>query len=288
MNVLTTSMAVAVVCALGTTSLFAAEGAGQQPAAPPPPPTTARPSPSPVPPPAPQPTARAAAAPRAPRSRGFLAVGGMFQSEKASFTDTRALSYNRESASQTGEYDIDGAAGLDVGAFARVWRSLGVGLAITQITRAGDAEYSARYPHPFFFGQSRTATTVASDLDRSETGVHLSAAYLLPTSGRFGLTVFGGPSLVSMEQKVVADLAVTETYPYDTVAIAPGARSGISESAVGFHVGADATWYFARRLGAGALVRYTSAKKSAAIGTGDAFDLEAGGLQLGVGLRFKF
>jgi len=286
MNILTTSMAVAVVCALGTTSLVAAEGGQQQPAAPPPPPTTARPSP--VPPPAPQPTARSTAAPRAPRSRGFLAVGGVFQSEKASFTDTRTLTYNRESASQTGEYDIDGAAGLDVGAFVRVWRSLGVSLAVSQITRAGDAEYSARYPHPFFFGQPRTATTVASDLDRSETGVHLSAAYLLPTSGRFGLTVFGGPSLISMEQKVVADLTVTETYPYDTVAIAPGTRSDISKSAVGFHVGADATWYFARRLGAGALVRYTTARKSVAIGSGESFDLEAGGLQIGVGLRFKF
>ena len=286
MNVLTCSMAVAVVCALGTTPLFAAEGGQQQPAAPPPRPTTARPTP--VPPPAPQPTARDAAAPRAPRSRGFLAVGGVFQSEKASFTDTRTLTYNRESASQTGEYDIDGAVGLDVGAFVRVWRSLGAGLTITQMTRPGDAEYSARYPHPFFFGQPRTATTVASDLDRSETGGHVSAAYLLPSSGRFGLTVFGGPSLFSMEQKVVTDLTVTETYPYDTVAIAPGARSDLTKSAVGFHVGADATWYFTRRLGAGALVRYASAKKSVAIGTGDSFDLEAGGLQIGVGLRFKF
>ncbi len=111
---------------------------------------------------------------------------------------------------------------------------------------------------------------------------------LLPSSGRFGLTVFGGPSFFTIEQKVVEELTVTETYPYDTVAIAPGARSDLSESAVGFHVGADATWYFTRRLGAGALLRYTSAKKSVAIGTGESFDLEAGGFQIGVGLRFKF
>ncbi len=287
MNVLITSMAVAVVCVLGTTPLLVAEGGQQQPAAPPPPaPTAAGPRPAPVPPP--QPAARAAAAPRLRQSRGFVAVGGVFQSEKASFTDTRTLTYNRESASQTGEYDIDGGVGLDLGAFARVWRNLGAGVAVTQVTRAGGAEYSARYPHPFFFNQARTATTLASDLDRTETGGHVSAAYLLPSSGRFGLTVFGGPSFFSMEQTVVADLTVTETYPYDTVAIAPGARSDISESAVGFHVGADATWYFTRRLGAGALLRYTSAKKNVAIGTGESFDLEAGGLQIGVGLRFKF
>jgi hypothetical protein len=215
-------------------------------------------------------------------------VGGVFQSEKASFTDARTLTYFREPATQTGEYDIDGGAGFDLGAFARVWRNLGAGVTLTQITRTGDAEYSGRYAHPFFFSQPRTATTLASDLDRTETGVHVSAAYLLPSSGRFGLTVYGGPSFFSMEQTAVDDLTVTETYPYDTVAIAPGARSDISESAVGFHVGADATWYFTRRLGAGALVRYASASKSVSIGSGDAFDLEAGGLQIGVGLRFKF
>jgi len=80
MNFLTTSMAVAVVCALGTTPVLAAEGGQQTPAVPPPAPATARPTP--VPPPAPQPAARAAAAPRAPQSRGFIALGGVFQFEK--------------------------------------------------------------------------------------------------------------------------------------------------------------------------------------------------------------
>jgi len=273
MNFLTTSMAVAVVCALGTTPVLAAEGGQQTPA---------------VPPPAPQPAARAAAAPRARQSRGFIALGGVFQFEKASFTDTRTLTYFRETATHTGEYEIDGGPGFDLGAFARVWHNLGAGVTFTQITRSGEAEYSGRYPHPFFFNQPRTATTVASDVDRTETGVHVSAAYLLPSSGRFGLTVYGGPSFFTMKQDVVDDLTVTETYPYDTVAIAPGARSDLSESAVGFHVGADATWYFTRRLGAGALLRYAAATKSVAIGSGESFDLEAGGLQIGLGLRFKF
>ncbi len=285
MNLLTTSMAVAVACALGTTPLFAADG-GQQKPVPPPAPTTARPAP--VPPPAPQPAVRAAAAPRPRQSRGFVELGGIFQSQKASFTDSRTFTSNRESGTQTGEYDIDGGAGADLGAFVRVWRNLGAGLTATQVTRAGEAAFSGRYPHPFFFGQPRSAATSATDLDRIETGVHVSAAYLLPSSGRFALTVFGGPSFFTIEQTVVDDLTVNETYPYDTVTLAPAGQSDLSESAVGFHVGADATWYFTRRLGAGALLRYTSATKSVAIGSGDAFDLEAGGLQIGVGLRFKF
>lgn len=284
MNFLTTSMAVAVVCALGTTPLLAADG-GQQPATQKP--ATQKPA-VPVPPPPPQPAARAAAAPRPRQSRGFAELGGIFQSQKTSFTDSRTFTSYRESGSQTGEYDIDSGAGLDLGAFVRVWRNLGAGLTATQVTRAGEAAFSGRYPHPFFFGQARSATTSATDLDRTETGVHVSAAYLLPSSGRFALTVFGGPSFFTLEQTVVDDLTVNDTYPYDTVTVAPAGQSDLSESAVGFHVGADATWYFTRRLGAGALLRYTSAKKSVAIGSGDSFDLEGGGLQIGVGLRFKF
>jgi len=41
-------------------------------------------------------------------------------------------------------------------------------------------------------------------------------------------------------------------------------------------------------VGAGALLRYAAGKKTAAVDGGTAFDLEAGGLQIGVGLRVKF
>ncbi len=269
-----------------TLSPGAAAG-GQQPGGPPPPPPPTAARPTPVPPPTPAPVTTPAP-PRPPRPRGVVSASALFQPGTHSFADARTFTYLREPATRTADYAIDGAAGFDLGVFARLWRNLGAGVSLTQVSRPGEAAVTAKYPHPFFFNQPRTATAVAADLDRAETAVHVSAAYLVPATGRFGVALFAGPTFFNLTQDLIDDVTVTETYPYDTVAIATGAPSERSESAVGFHAGADLTWYFTRRVGAGALVRYAAGKKSVTGDGGTAFDLEAGGLQIGVGLRVKF
>ena len=119
--------------------------------------------------------------------------------------------------------------------------------------------------------------------------MHLSAAWLLPSTGRFGGVLYAGPTVFRITQDAVETLAVTETYPYDTVAIAPGGSPAeLSERAVGFHAGADVTWFVTKRLGVGATARYATAKTSVTIGGGSPFDLEAGGFQAGLGLRVRF
>lgn len=280
-------LALAGVCTLAPTSLTAA---GQQKPAPPPPPTTANPA---VTTPARQtPPTRSATPPPPPATplwRGVVTINGLFQPGQHDFTDTREFSYHRETATVTSDYLVEGGGGIDAGVFVRVWRHLGVGASVSSVVRTSDANISARYPHPFFFSQLRPAETSVGDLDRAEVGVHLSAAYILPSTGKFGGVVYAGPSFFNITQNAVETLTVNETYPYDTVTIAPsGEPTEISESAVGFHAGADVAWYFTNRFGVGAMARYTSAKKDVAIGTGNNFDLEAGGFQAGLGLRIRF
>ncbi|MBP7779584.1 MAG: outer membrane beta-barrel protein [Acidobacteria bacterium] len=295
MRILPICLAIVSACALAPTPLVAAPDQQQPPtnARPPaPPPSSAAPAPAPAPtrqtPGRPGAPAATAAARRAPNSRGVFSISGLMQPAKASFTDARDISYFRETATRTGRYDIDGGYGIDVGAFARVWRNLGLGVSVSRVSRSGDAAYSGSYPHPFFFAQPRTADTIATSVDRNETGVHVSAAYLVTSPARFRLVLFAGPSFFSLSQDVVEEITATETYPYDTLALAPGARSEISKSLTGFHGGADVSWYFSERVGVGALARYTTATKSGAIGTGQSFDLEAGGFQAGLGLRVRF
>lgn len=277
-------LAVTVACVVATTSAFADQ---QKPT--PPPPTTA--GTTAVPPAAPRQTPQPVAAPAppaSPRWRGVVTVNGLFQPGTHAFTDTREFSYNRETATTTGNYEIDRGAGIDGGVFMRIWRNLGAGASVSSVVRTSDATFTARYPHPFFFGQQRSAETMVTDLDRAEVGVHLSAAYLLPATGRFGGVVYAGPSFFSFTQDAIETLNVTETYPYDTVTIAPGDSTELSESAVGFHVGADVAWYFTNRFGIGAMARYATAKTNVSIGTGNSFDLEGGGFQAGLGLRIRF
>ncbi|MEZ5421353.1 MAG: hypothetical protein R2708_28995, partial [Vicinamibacterales bacterium] len=208
------------VCALGTPPLLAAGGDQQAPSRLPAPSGPGVSGSANGAAPA-QPARRAVRAGRAtaPRSRGLLAVNGLFQPTTTSFADRQELSYFREPASYSGAYDIDSGIGVDIGGFARLWRNLGAGVSVSQLSRKGEAAFTGSYPHPFFFSRLRQADTSATGLDRSETGVHVSAAFLVPSNGRLHLVLFAGPSFFSMTQDVVNDITVTEAYPYDTVTI---------------------------------------------------------------------
>ena len=255
---------------------------------PPPPPTTAKPG-VPVPPPAPRPTAAPAAKPKPiPHDRGIAFLDVLYQPGTANFKDHRGFSVNRETASLTGDYKVKAGAGIDGGAFVRLWRRLGVGLSVSSVVRDSSATVTGSYPHPFFFNQPRTGSFDTGTLDRAEVGVHPSVAWIAPASKKLRLVVFGGPSFFTITQTAVDTPAVTDAYPYDTITFASGTTTDVEETAVGVHAGVDATWYFTSRLGAGVLARFTTATASTSVNGGDSFDLKAGGAQIGVGLRFKF
>ena len=261
----------------------AAPQAQRQTTPPPPPPTTAKPA---VRPPTPPPPPAAPAA--IPHDRGIAFLDVAFQPGTASFTDRRSFSLNRESASLTSDYDVKAGAGIDGGAFVRLWKRFGVGLAVSSIVRDSAATVTGSYPHPFFFNQARSGSFETETLDRAEVGVHPSVAWMAPASYRFRFVAFAGPSFFTITQTVVDQPTLTDTYPYDAITLAAGSTTDIEESAVGLHVGADATWYFTSRLGAGVLARFATGTKSVSVNGGDSFDLKAGGAQIGVGLRFKF
>jgi Outer membrane protein beta-barrel domain len=228
------------------------------------------------------------AAPALAQDRGVVMAGVMFQPTTTSFTDLTNFTYFLEPATITGTYDVGDSIGADVGVVARVWKALGAGVAVTTASRASSAHFTASLAHPFFFGRARTAETDILDLDRTELGVHISAAFMVPTSSRLRLILFGGPSVFNVKQDVTDDIEIIDDYPYDTVSIAEGTVEELSDTVIGFHAGADVAWYFTDSFGVGGLVRFAQGKKETAIGDGQAFDLEVGGIQAGVGIRFRF
>jgi hypothetical protein len=256
---------------------------------PPPPPTTQKPTP--VPPSAPRPDAAAAAKPQPqpiPHDRGIAFVDVAYQPGTANFTEKRGFTVNRETASLTTDYKVKAGAGIDGGAFVRLWRRFGVGLSVSSIVRDSSASVAGSYPHPFFFNQARSGAFDAGTMDRAEVGLHPSIAWIAPASKKLRFTVFAGPSFFTITQTVVDTPTLTDVYPYDTITLAPGTTKDLDESAVGVHAGVDATWYFTSRIGAGVLARFATGTVSTSVNGGDSFDLKAGGAQIGVGLRFKF
>lgn len=173
-----------------------------------------------------------------------------------------------------------------------VWRRLQVMTAFSFLINTGPSTLTASVPHPLQFNQHRSTSGEVARVQRREIGYHLGAGWRVTTLPSFDFTVFGGPSIFSVDQEMVTGVRVTvaqETFPFDTVPFPAVDTDNITETAFGYHAGVDATWRFTRRFGVGLLLRYANARKDfAATAEGPATEIEIGGLHAGAGLRVNF
>jgi len=177
---------------------------------------------------------------------------------------------------------------IDLAAGFRVWKNLGVGVAVTVASGKGKADVTASVPHPFLFNQPRIISGTEEDIAHSETGVHLQLQYLVPATGRLHFVLEGGPSWFNVDHEVVTDVTVTESYPYDTAAFGGAVTKTTKASAAGFNAGVDVTWMFLESVGVGGIVRYTRADIDLKAVEGRSLSMKAGGLQGGAGIRVVF
>ncbi len=216
--------------------------------------------------------------------RGYITGAADFLVAGTSFTDTIHPIEFGEAATITTSYPSKTAFGFEAGGGVRVWRRLAVGVSIGRVTRSNDASVDAKVPHPFFFNQPRSVTGSATGIERAETAVNVIASWVAPLGERWQLAIGGGPTWIDLEQDVVTDITVNQTYPYDTATFASATTQRVSEGRAGFNVGADAAFLFSRHAGLAFGARYTHAHipLTATAAT------DAGGGHVSVGLRFRF
>jgi hypothetical protein len=224
-------------------------------------------------------------------TRLTISISGGAQTAASGVSDHFTFPKNLETDTIDVKYPMKPWVLVDVGAGYRVWKNLGVGVAVSRATGTGTAEVTASVPHPFFFNQQRTVTGTESGIVHAETGVHLQLQYLVPASGASGhmrLVLSGGPSWSTVDHEVVTDLTVAESYPYDTATFAGAVTKLSKASAAGFNAGFDLTWMFTRNVGVGGMVRYTRADVGLDVADGRSLSLKAGAGQGGIGIRLAF
>ena len=222
------------------------------------------------------------------RDRGYFAVSGNYQATSSSFTDFLTFPQFVETETVTSLYKVDTAPGLDIAGGVRIWRNMAVGVAVTRFTKTNSATVSASIPHPFFFNAPRQVSGEAGGVQHEETAVHIQAAWVAPVGRRWQITVFGGPSLFNVTQGLVAGITVSETYPYDTATFTSASVQQESKSKVGVNAGVDVAFMFSRNIGVGGVVRFSRSTLSFDNASGQAVDVDAGGAQVGTGLRVRF
>lgn len=233
---------------------------------------------------APRPTTPRTAGP----PRGFVSVNAAAQAAAADLTDTMVFQANAEAGTIEARYPSAAALLLDGSIGFRFARRLGIAIGGSQASSSGNADITASVPHPLYDNQDRIVEGSAGDISRTETAAHLQLFYEIPTTNRWRVRLFAGPTYMNVEQELVREVTVDETYPYDTATFRSAVTGRAKGSGVGFNAGADVAWMFARRVGAGLLLRYTRASVDLNAPDARSVSLDGGGLQAGAGLRFLF
>jgi hypothetical protein len=109
----------------------------------------------------------------------------------------------------------------------------------------------------------------------------------MPVSERLQVTGFGGPSVFHVTQGIVTDFSYSDSYPYDEAAFRNGVAETRKASRIGFNLGADVGFFFARQLGVGFSAQFAGATVPLKSASGGTVDVKAGGLQLAGGLRLR-
>jgi hypothetical protein len=236
------------------------------------------------------------AAPDASRYFFNISFGG--QSQEQTFTDSSTFTIYNESGAVAAAHSIGGGTLFDIGVGARVWKNAAIGLAYSTVKNHNDATVGVRVPHPIIFGQSRTATATAEDLEHSENAVHLQFMWMVPLTDKFQITLMAGPSFFTVRQTIATVQApqdLTDVPPYTTVTINSVTLTDTKDSPVGVNVGVDGVYWIRTiqgfGIGVGGFVRYAGASLDLDVPAGvtrEGDDLKAGGPQGALGLRVRF
>ena len=220
--------------------------------------------------------------------RVVVTVNGGGQSAGPGLSDRFEFEQNVETATVDVQYPAkptilgDGSLGF------RLWKNLGVGVAVSYATGDGTAEVDAQIPHPFQFDQPRAVTGEQDGVTRTETGVHVQLQYTIPMSPRVLLVLSGGPSRLTVEQEVVTDVLYDDEFPFDTATFRSATTRRSKASVTGFHAGGDLHWMLTRHLGLGAMVRVIRGSVELTTVNDRRISVRAGGVQAGGGIRIRF
>jgi len=220
--------------------------------------------------------------------RVHVSINAAFQPTANDFTDHFEFESQLETGSTDVDYRVRSGFVFDGGVGFRLWKHLGVGVAVSALSRENTASTTSSFPHPLFFERPRAVTGEATALARKETAAHIQAMYLWNAGGSVRIVFSGGPSFFNVEQDLVSEVTIDESYPFDEATFAEARTMREKGSAPAFNVGADVLWMLRPTVGVGGLVRVSRATIDLDAPGGGTISVDAGGVYAGGGIRFLF
>jgi opacity protein-like surface antigen len=215
-----------------------------------------------------------------------LLLTGLYAPATLRFSESRSFVEYAEPASLEASLSMKSGFGVELGGEYDFTSHVGLRLSLSGARRSGAGRYEARLPHPLYLDRDRVAEASLPGLQYQASAASLDAVLLLG-EGKLRVSLLAGTGPMRVEADVVGELHAMETYPYDSVDVsASKLRLHATPFEYGGALGLDCD--FGHHLGVGAQARYSHTRASLRPPAGAPIDLDAGGLQVGVGLRFRF
>jgi opacity protein-like surface antigen len=222
------------------------------------------------------------------QARFEIAANVGAQTGAGKFTESTAFPSNGgETATVTVDHGVQTALGFNLGAAVKVVSQFWLGVQYAIAETKPSASVTAVIPHPILFGAPRTVEGPIDNVAHNERNVHVELMYALRVGG-VDAKVMAGPTFFSLKQDFVSDVAVNETFPFDTATFASATTKRLSKTAVGFNAGVDISHALASSVAVGALIRYSRSNMKFDDPDIGPQTVKVGGVEAGVGVRFRF
>ena len=224
--------------------------------------------------------------------RGFLNVNLLGQVQSQNFSHVSTFDLYDQTGTSESTQTIGSDMLFDVMGGARVWKNMAVGASFSSLWQSDDVVINVSVPHPLYFDSARSAVATTSALKHTERSISFFAAWVIPTEGQLDVSIFAGPSFVTVNQAIPNNISANNISEIDetfnSVTLQSVGSTALSKTAFGFILGADVTYMFAERFGAGSTIRYNRATADLSTSDGRTISVGLGGLQIGGGLRVRF
>jgi opacity protein-like surface antigen len=230
----------------------------------------------------------ATSAPADDGSRFKLYLTGAFGVQSLDFSGTRTFTEFAEEGQVAADYTEDSGPGLEGGLSYRLGSHLSVALMGSYLKRDGSASYQANLPHPLYLDKDRVVSDNVSGLDYNEMAGHLDLV-VSGRSGSFDFSGFAGPSVFKVKADLIGQPTYTQSYPFDSVTVTSVPAASAQKTAIGFNVGAGLDYRLSEKFALGVQARFSrGTAKLKPEGGSDEIEVDAGGLQVGAGIRVFF
>jgi hypothetical protein len=207
----------------------------------------------------------------------FLDLNAAFQGAAKTLDTTSTFSLFGETGAAATRQQPGASLLADARLGYRVAARFAVALAVAGGRSDTTGQAAASVPSAIRFASPTLVTLDAPGIKRREVGYHIQGVWFLPFSGSTTVSLFGGPSVIRLQQGVPTVAVDAAQTPSVTIANETGTAKGV-------HVGADLSRAFSDRFGAGLFVRYVAASANLP----SAAKVKVGGVQAGAGVRLRF